>query len=187
MNFITVSFVWFACSIIFYGLNINIKNLDGNIYFQGMYINFFEIFFVILSGVIANTELFGRKKTILLYLSIALTCLFILIFIPTQHLTFDILLMATRYSVSSVFCIIYYVSSEVYPTVLRSKGLAMNSVISRIGGILAPSIIENIDFRYVLIIYCILNIISLILTFFLEETYNKPLKDNIPEEILKYN
>ena len=152
-----------------------------------MYINSFEIFFVLLSGVIANTELFGRKKTILLYLFIALTCLFILIFIPTQHLTFDILLMATRYSVSSVFCIIYYVSSEVYPTVLRSKGLAMNSVISRIGGILAPSIIENIDFRYVLIIYCILNIISLILTFFLEETYNKPLKDNIPEEILKYN
>lgn len=184
MNFIAISLVWFACSIIFYGLIINIKNLEGNIYFQGIYINSFEIFFIILSGLLANTETFGRKKSIILYLTIAGICLFSLIFLPREHIAFDILLMITRYCVSSVFCIIYYVSNEVYPTVLRSKGLAINSVISRLGGISAPSIIEILEFNYVLIVYFVLNIISLFFVFFLEETYNIPLKDQIPEEII---
>jgi len=83
-------------------------------------------------------------------------------------------------------------SNEIYPTVLRAKGLAINSFFARIGGIIAPIIVDAIDIRINLLAFLILNTVSFLVLFKLEETYNKPLRgipieDETLEENIKVN
>ena len=184
INFLVTSTIWFSCSFIFYGLAINIKNYEGNIYLEGILINFFEIFVVLLSGYLANSKSLGRKHTISLFLVGGSTSLVISLLIVKETFFYNVLLMITRYCFTSVFCIIYYVTNEIFPTCLRSKGMAMCSVASRFGGIVSPIVLEKlINFKFVIIIYLVLGTISLMFSFSLEETNNKILKDKIPEEI----
>lgn len=45
-----------------------------------------------------------------------------------------------KFGVTCAFAIIYVYAAELFPTVLRSTGMGMSSVMARVGSILAPII-----------------------------------------------
>jgi len=187
-NFLILCFVWLVNSIIFYFLNINIKNLSGNQYMFGMLLFSLDIVIVVAFGFISNTELMGRKKSLLLLTMFSLlssifcfVCIVVIADKQKYELLVDIGLLVCRLSTTSTYCIVYFMSNEIYPTALRAKGLAINSLIARIGGIIAPIIIDSIDIRINLTGFIVLNSIAFVILFKIQETYNRPLKQ-VPEE-----
>jgi len=180
-NFLILCYIWFVSSLIFYFLSLNIKNFTGNIYINGVIICCAEICVVFLVGLLANQPSIGRKGTLWILCLIGLITQFICIFISNKSVLFTSLMMINRTSVSGSFSVVYFVSNEIYPTVLRAKGLGFNSVIARIGGIIAPFILDLIAVEYNLMFFCLLNILTIILISFLEETNNKALKE-LPDE-----
>ena len=50
----------------------------------------------------------------------------------------SILSQLGKFGVTCAFAIIYVYAAELYPTVLRSTGMGMSSVMARVGSILAP-------------------------------------------------
>ena len=97
------------------------------------------------------------------------------------------IILISRICFNCIFCIIYFISTEIYPTVLRAKGLAYNSAFSRLGGFLAPFVVEKMTDNVKFEMFCLINFICSILTFLLPETLGKPLEDEIPEESLDYD
>ncbi len=54
-----------------------------------------------------------------------------------------------KFFVTSAFDITYVYAAELYPTVLRSTGMGMSSVMARVGSILAPVVgRELVQFYY---------------------------------------
>ncbi len=88
-------------------------------------------------------EIFGRKKVLFFLLIIGGISCIIPIFLPESYRwLITVLTVFGRSNISAAFSLIYVYSVEIFPTVLRSSGLGMCSMCSRIGGILAPQLIE---------------------------------------------
>jgi len=182
-NFLIMCYVWFATSGSYYGLSINIKNLPGNMYINGIIIYISEIFAYILSGWLINIKSLGRKNTMIMFYTISLTVFLLLNFFKANyydHLETTFAFIA-RLCVSAIYNIIYTYSTEIYPTPVRSKGFGMNSVSARVGGMIFPLLIEllseNVNYLFIFV-----NIISVFLIFLLPETLGMPLQNTIPEE-----
>jgi hypothetical protein len=60
--------------------------------------------------------------------------------------------------------------------------LGYNSAFSRLGGLIAPMIVEELNDLLKRKIFCSLNFICIFVMFLLPETIGKKLEENIPEE-----
>jgi OCT family organic cation transporter-like MFS transporter 16 len=180
-NFLIMCYLWFCTSGIYYGLTINIKNLPGNTYFTGIIMFIVESIAYIMSGYIINIPFFGRKKSISLLYSISFLIYSYIHISQPQDIVMTSLSLAARFCVSGVYNIIYTYSTEVYPTVVRSSGLGLNSVCARIGGMVFPLILEILQER-ITFVFLSLNGVALILVLSLPETHGKVLSDFIPED-----
>ena len=50
-----------------------------------------------------------------------------------------------RWGVTAIWSFLYMITSEVYPTPLRSIGLSSCSTMGRIGGVLSPFVAQMVD------------------------------------------
>ena len=183
-KFLILCFIWFAVSGTYYGLSINIKNLPGNIYLNGILIYISEIFAYLLSGFMSNVNFLGRKNTMIGFFIISLAVYLSLIIFQIHDYFQTILSFIGRFAITGVYNIIYIYSTEIYPTPIRSMGFGTNSVCARIGGMTFPLLIELLS-ESVNYLFALVNVISIILVFFLPETLGKPLENSIPEDNIK--
>lgn len=186
-NFLIICFIWVTSSIIFYSLTIGLKKFSHEIY-TNLYIifsiDFMTCFFF---GYLSNIHFFGRIKTIQLLMILSFIAFFSSLIIESSDIELEnYIVLVSRVCFICVFCIIFFISTEIYPTVLRAKGLSYNSAFSRIGGFLAPFITERLDDPAKFKLFCFLNFICSVLTFYLPETLGKPLEEKIPEETSDY-
>lgn len=182
LNFITMCYMWFCTSGVYYGLTINIKNLPGNTYITGIVMFFVEAISYILSGNLISVPFLGRKKTIFLFYSVSFVIWGVIIVFGIKNLWLTILSVTARFCVSAVYNIIYTYSTEVYPTVIRSNGLGYNSVCGRIGGMVFPLLLEILH-DSITYLFIVLNLLALLAVLILPETFGKPLADSLPEDI----
>jgi len=182
-NFIIICLIWVTSAVIFYALTIRLKSFSDEIYTNLLYIYAIDIFTCLFFGYLSNTIYFGRIKTIQLLMIISFIVFFLCLIIESE--LEDYIILLSRICFNCIFCIIYFLSTEIYPTVVRAKGLAYNSAFSRLGGLLAPFIVEKISDPTKFKLFCCLNFICSILTFFLPETVGKQLEEKIPEELIE--
>jgi MFS family permease len=182
-NFLILSYIWVVISVIFYGLSINIKNIYGNLYIQYYYIFLCDMVISFIGGLLSNYHGLGRKKTIILLLLISFCCFMTSIFFDEESSSslFSVCLYISRTSLIALNCIIYCYTNEIYPTVLRTKGLGVNITISKLGGIIAPFVIENLDAEMLLMIFCIINLFAIMFSFILPETLTRRMAFHPPE------
>jgi MFS family permease len=184
-NFLILCYLWLISSFIFYGLSLNIKNNAGNIYTNIIIVYTLDIIFTTICSFLSNTSTLGRTKTVTLLLLISFISNMIYEFKPDTEENasfFDDVLLVSQYSYTCLLCIIYFVSNEIYPTVLRAKGLGYNSAAGRIGGIIAPLLIEHINSDSLVNILILLTIMGIMFSFFITETYGQDIKNKLPEE-----
>ena len=179
-KFLIVCYLWFSTSAVFHLISLNIKNLPGDLYTNGLLIYGFEIFSYIFSAFVTETFL-GRKYSIILFNSIASVGYLTIFIFHLKDFGMTIVSILSRICVGTVFNILYTYSIEIYPTSLRAKGFGLNSVCARIGGIFMPILYEYLTDKIWILFFC-LNMVGVVLVNFLPETLGVSLKNELDDE-----
>ena len=139
---IILYFSYFVNNFVYYGLSLNVGDLNGDLFLNYFLAGLVEIPSYLVIAVAVNY--FGRKQLITFYVTVAgLSCLGCVFFLTPEQTTIRVTLaMLGKFCVTSSFTLCYVYASEIYPTVIRQTGLALCTVAGRIGSILAPFVKE---------------------------------------------
>ncbi|CAL4121574.1 unnamed protein product [Meganyctiphanes norvegica] len=164
---------------IYYGIALNANNFTDNPYLYVIVIEVMEMVPSLLGGFILNK--FGNINSITILSMIAGICMFsIMIF---NYVILDwVLLVVAEMSVGLIYLVCWMLSSELFPTSLRSTGFGMCSFACHFGSLIASYIFDSVARTFPMVpslISVILCIVSACLVRFLPETHGSPLCENI--------
>ncbi|KAJ0183556.1 hypothetical protein K1T71_001532 [Dendrolimus kikuchii] len=129
---------WIACTMIYYGLNINSVNILGG----NQYVNYMIVAAAEIPGYWAAMILLGkigRRPVLAGGFWICSICMIAFAFIPSDlyALGLTVYLIGTI-CIAGVFSSIYVYTAELYPTPYRHRLFAFSSMLGRFGNIIAP-------------------------------------------------
>lgn len=177
---IIMALVWMCTAAVFFGVNQYIGRLEGNLYLNVMIAA--ASLFVGLFLVVIATLYFKRRVSVITSYATAAISLLVFLFVPyslqAAYLTFAIIGLLGAYT---AFVQIYLYSSEVFPTVVRNSALGIASMFARVGGFVAPFIVNiGIELASILI-FSALAMCAAVLCCFLPETKDIVLLNTIQE------
>ena len=147
-----------------------------------MIISVCEITFGVIASLLINTKKLGRKGTLILLYSIAMTSFLIyIIFKKMSQIAFLIIFCISRFSCFGLLTVVYTYFLENYPTCIRALAFGINSSFDNFGGTVFPFIIENISENNLYILLATLNFLEILCMLYMPETYGKPLPETIEE------
>ncbi|GIY28981.1 hypothetical protein CDAR_79151 [Caerostris darwini] len=177
-----IFFNWIVNALVYYGLSLSTGHLSGNIYGNFAILAAVEIPAVLLAT--WALTYCGRRYVLCTVMVFGGISCGATVFVP-QYLQWVSTLLAVlgKSAIAASFAIIYIYSAEIYPTVLRSTGIGFSSMFARLGGIIAPIIIQlrKVYSPLPMIIFAIASIISGFLALALPETHNRQLPESIEE------
>ncbi|KAF6716701.1 Solute carrier family 22 member 13 [Oryzias melastigma] len=170
---VIMSTVWFATSLMYYGLSLNVGNFGLDIYLTQFIFGLVE--FPARIGILPLLQRFGRKICqggVLLFGGLA--CLGILLVPRDLPIVATVIAVLGKFAATASFATVYVYTAELYPTILRQNGVGLNSMCARVAGILAPLIrlLEVYHFTIPMLIYGIIPIVAGGLCAMLPETCN---------------
>ncbi|XP_063047999.1 solute carrier family 22 member 15 [Engraulis encrasicolus] len=183
---LVLMYVWYTCSLVYYGLTMNASEDTGNRYLSVAMYGLVELPAYPLCIYFINKKWAGRRKTMASFLACAgVSCLLTMIIPAKSESWFNAtsLALVGKLMVSAAFNIVYVYTSELYPTVIRNAGLGVCSMSCRVGGILAPFVPsmrvvhESMPFT----VFCLSGISAGCLGLLLPETLNKPVAETLDE------
>lgn len=139
-------FSWAAINFVYYGLVLNVGNLSGSIYLNIFFNVATEIPGYILCVILLNRV--GRKK---LFTGFMLTSglMGIAAIFPVLYASKDLRWILTvlsafiRLCMAGCFGIVYLLTCELYPTIIRNASLGTISTFGKIGSIVSPYILKS--------------------------------------------
>ncbi|XP_067942432.1 organic cation transporter protein-like isoform X2 [Watersipora subatra] len=192
-RFLVFLYLWLIAGMGFYGLNFNVANLTGDVYTNNIISGAAEI---PASALVFTTQKIGRKSLCigsLLFGSLALISSAVMIVYLDMELEANsaaqiAVSMLGKFSISIVFSLDYFWSSEVFPSTLRTTMVGFCSLAARVGTILSP-IIADLYQQVVTIfgvglgpfIFGISMLIGGLLAFYLPETSQQRVPETIKE------
>ncbi|KAM6314880.1 solute carrier family 22 member 13-like [Aegotheles albertisi] len=174
-----MSFTWFADSLVYYGLSLNVTGFGMDIYLTQLAFGAVELLARI--ACIFVLQWFGRKKTqaVLLLLS-GLICLVITGIPEDQPVAATVLAIIGKFTATGSFSTSYVYAAELFPTVIRQTGVGLCSMSARVSGIMAPLIflLEQYHQAIPMAIFGSVPVVGGMLCFLLPETRGIELADN---------
>ena len=174
-----LTLVWLVNSLIYYGLSFNIKNIEGNRYWNFSLSGLVEIPSYLVA--IPLIDKLGRRKSLFYTVMVAALGCILCGFGPSTFATPS--LMFGKFGISSSFGILYVYSAELIPTVIRNFAMGTCSMAARIGGILAPLVVSMavIDQKLPMLLLGASGIFAGIIGLFLPETLNRPVPETLED------
>lgn len=173
-----MSVIWFCCAHTFFGVNQYIGRLQGNIYLNVM-LSAASLAPAIVLCVLSNLYL-RRKVSVITFFVTAATSLILLTFTTdrTVSLIFAIIGQIGNYT---AFVTIYLYTSELFPTVVRNSAMGFASVFARLGGFIAPFVVDiGVEWTSI-VTFSSLAFLAAILCSFLPETKEVVLFNSIEQ------
>nr|XP_015204920.1 PREDICTED: solute carrier family 22 member 5-like isoform X2 [Lepisosteus oculatus] len=174
--------VWWTLSMGYFGLSLNTSHLHGNPYLNCFISAAIEI------PAYTITWIFLRYLPRRLCTSASMILgggvLFFIQLVPQSLPILAVTLeMVGKFGMSIGTALVFAYTGELYPTVLRNTAVGSCTMVSRIGSSIAPYFIHLGTFSKYLpyIILGSLTVLAAVLTFFLPESFGKPLPETIEQ------
>ncbi|PNT61909.1 hypothetical protein BRADI_5g22900v3 [Brachypodium distachyon] len=171
------------CSVVYYGLSLNVVNLKTNLYVSVAINSLAEMPAYLLTALLLDR--FGRKPlgigTMLLS---GAFCIAGSLIVPGAGAggAMRIVRMGCGvvgiFGMAATYNLLFIYTAELFPTVVRNAALGCTSQASQMGAILAPLVVvlgERVPFA----VFGVSGIVGGLLVFYLPETMNKPLYDTM--------
>ncbi|XP_063403879.1 organic cation transporter protein-like isoform X2 [Mytilus trossulus] len=177
---LNVWFNWLVNAMLYYGLSLGTDNLGGDPYINFCIAGAVEIPAYIMCILMLNP--LGRRRPLFATMVVGGGACIASGFIEMIPLKIT-LAMIGKFCITASYAIIYLMAAEVFPTVVRNIGMGVSSMCARIGGMLAPQILELNRFwgPLPLILFGGLAIFSGALALLLPETSGKPLPQTMED------
>ncbi|XP_062586265.1 organic cation transporter protein-like [Saccostrea cucullata] len=179
---LNVWFNWLVNAMVYYGLALGTDNLGGDPYINFMIAGAVEIPAYIMCVLCLNR--IGRKKPLTATMIFGGISCIASAFIPKDLVPLKVTLaMLGKFGITASYAIIYLMAAEVFPTVVRNIGMGISSMSARIGGMLAPQILELGVFwaPLPLLLFGALSAVAGLLALILPETNGRPLPQTIDD------
>lgn len=181
---INVWFNWFVNAMVYYGLSLGTGNLGGDPYINFCIAGAVEIPAYVLCVLFLNK--LGRRWPLCGTMVIGGISCIVSGFIPDDLLPVRITFaMIGKFGITASYAIIYLMTAEVFPTVLRNASMGVSSMVAKAGGMLAPVMLE-LRFVWIplpLILFGGLSILAGCLALILPETAGRPLPQTVEESL----
>ncbi|KAF0288151.1 Organic cation transporter-like protein [Amphibalanus amphitrite] len=189
-NSFVLFIAWFTISLAYYGISLNIADLSGNRFFNFMLGGALELVAFLLTYV--SLRAVGRRACLVSYLFLSGALLIgtvatekllhtELISVPTLVTSLALLGKA---AVVSCFCAVFLVTSEAFPTVIRSLAMGACVCWARAGSLVAPQVLRLADISYSWMPFLVFGCLALLCGFLgllLPETGRRALPDTIQQ------
>ncbi|XP_020109338.1 organic cation/carnitine transporter 4, partial [Ananas comosus] len=169
----------FLCSIVYYGLSLNVVNLKTNLYLSVLLNAVAEMPAFVLTAVLLDR--FGRKP--LGVGTMWLSGVFCIVgSMVGGYGAMKIVRMVCGilgiFGMAATYNLLFIYTAELFPTVVRNAALGCATQASQMGAILAPMVVVLGD-KVPFAVFGLSGIVGGILVFYLPETMNKPLYDTM--------
>ncbi|XP_059183085.1 solute carrier family 22 member 13-like [Centropristis striata] len=170
---------WFATSLLYYGLGLNVGSFGPNIYLTQFIFGLVEIPSNPTS--LALIQHFGRRICQAGFLFFGGAACLVVLAIPNDlPVVVTAIAVLGKFAANASFSVAYVYTAELYPTILRHNGIGLNSTCARLAGIFAP-LIRLLDVYHdsiPMLIYGIVPITAAGSCLLLPETLNVELQDH---------
>ncbi|XP_078007716.1 solute carrier family 22 member 15-like [Phascolarctos cinereus] len=173
-------YVWYVCSLVYYGLTLNAGELKGNLYLNIALYGLVEVPACPLCIYFIEKPWAGRRKTTSAFLIFSrFACILTMFLNECSGLFWNPMLLA----LSATFNTVYIYTSELYPTVTRPAGMLACSMTCRLGGILVPFVptMKSISPSVPFVVFGISGLSAGLLDLLLPETLNRPITENLQD------
>ncbi|KAM3726018.1 Organic cation transporter protein [Dirofilaria immitis] len=179
-------FLWPVVSMIYYGVSMKTDFLGGDFYGTFIIGGIAEIPALLL--LFAFIDRIGRKPLFAGGYFLAALCMLSNLLLPSEvHWIISVLqFLIAKASITSCYAVIYTVTPELYPTVIRNSAMGCCSMIARVGANLSCYIVmwivEQFGTWAMIIPFGSLSLMAgLVVIFCIPETMGKPLPETIEE------
>ncbi|XP_010792743.1 solute carrier family 22 member 21-like [Notothenia coriiceps] len=183
LNFLLLlCFCMTATAMVFYGLSLNTSNLNGNVYLTCFISAVIDIVVYVATWMLVNRV--QRPTFICSAMMFCGIMLLVIKLVPeAMHVMFQVLALVGKAGVSSAYCIIFMIFTELIPTVVRNMGLGVASAAGRIGTIICPFVIYMGVYSKILpyIVFGTISIMAAAVSMLLPDTRNSKLLDLISQ------
>ncbi|XP_040006569.1 solute carrier family 22 member 4-like [Xiphias gladius] len=176
------SILWFIITISYFALILNTSNLNGDPYVNCFLSAVTEVPAYIIALILLQrcSRHFCQSSSLFLA-GIMILCVHLIpIDLPGVAVFLE---MLGKFGITSAFCVVYAVTSELFPTVIRNTAMGCCSMAARIGTIISPFIIYLGQYFRALpyILMGGLAICGTVICLLLPETFGKPLPETISQ------
>ncbi|CAL9210178.1 unnamed protein product [Musa hybrid cultivar] len=176
--FLTV-LINFLCSVVYYGLSLNVVNLDTNIYLSVVLNSVAEMPAYILTALLL--DLFGRKPMAVstMWISGAFCAFGSLVSgAGAMKIVRMVCGVIGIFGMAATYNLLFIYTAELFPTVVRNAALGCATQAAQMGAILAPLVVV-LGGKVPFAVFGACGIIGGWLVFLLPETMNRPLYDTM--------
>ncbi|KAK7483884.1 hypothetical protein BaRGS_00024901 [Batillaria attramentaria] len=184
-----LSFCWMSLSMSFYGIIFGVSALSGNVFLNMFLLSVLESPVTLFTSVLIN--LFGRRKTGCSFFLLASVMGFAILIVDrvasegSKGTVVNIVATCSKLFIAGAWTSMDTYSAELHPTIIRALGMGAVNVAARIGGMLAPFILEMDSPEDMVRCYVIVGsimAISGLSVLLLRETKGRALADTLHQE-----
>lgn len=173
---------WFVNGMLYYGLSMNSVEMDGDPYLNFCLSALVEIPAYLLC--IFLLSLIGRLKPLFGFMVLGGIMCITATVIPS-NLTWLKLMLATigKFGATAAFGIVYIMSAEIFPTVVRNLGVGVATLAAGLGGAIAPFVLEFPGPWPLVVLGLVSMFTGILVIFALPETKDMPLPQTIEDSM----